>query len=292
MATDELCIRWGALFEAYVFQMFRACSHGANRYPCIDFRTHDQIKIPNGPRLPVKRKRGKATTAKGLPESLVSELRTLLSSPDNAVNPLCMGADRRQASDLPALEAWRAQLSAMDANLNEPSVVPLVFSEFDDKQLEFGRVATVSDVPIPDCCYGKRCITFRVLGVVSPLQAFLTPGEQREVDSSASPVFEPDAACLLCIRHVHDAMHKIRGAMLLNPLAEIGRAQMSVPPFQNAVDQPGGYKLSTMAITPSSQVSLGVHVVGASGALRLARNPLTGREYIDQEALKYRGADF
>ena len=44
-----------------------------------------------------------------------------------------------------------------------------------------------------------------------------------------------------------------------------------------------------MAITPESQTSLGVHVVGTSGALRLALNPATGREYIDQSAVKYKG---
>ena len=86
-------------------------------------------------------------------------------------------------------------------------------------------------------------------------------------------------------------MQKVRGALLLNPAAEIGRAQMAVPPFQNPVNIPGGYRQSAMSITPESQTSLGVSVVGTSGALRLALNPVTGREYIDQEAVKYRGED-
>jgi hypothetical protein len=87
-------------------------------------------------------------------------------------------------------------------------------------------------------------------------------------------------------------MQKVRAALLLNPLAEIGRAQMAIPPFQNVVSQPGGYRAAVMSITPTSRVSLGIHVVGMSGELRLALNPLTGREFIDQEALKYNGADF
>ena len=56
---------------------------------------------------------------------------------------------------------------------------------------------------------------------------------------------------------------------MLNPMAEIGRAQMTVPPFQNMVNQPGGYRHSALALTPESQTSLGVSVVGTSGALRL-----------------------
>lgn len=120
----------------------------------------------------------------------------------------------------------------------------------------------------------------------------MTPGEQREIDGSDNPTFEPDAACLLCIRNLHDSMQRVHAALLLNPAAEIGRAQMVIPPFQNVIDQPGGYRASAMSITPTSRTSLGVHVVGMSGNLRLALNPITGREFIDQESLKYKGADF
>jgi hypothetical protein len=240
--------------------------------------------------MPVKRKRG-APRAATLSMTMLAELRQLLGDDSHAVSPVHALVDRRADHFGPALEAWRDELGLMDVGLAEGALVPISTSEHDDVQLEFGRAARLSGVPIPTCAYGADCTAFKVMGVKQALHQFMTPAEQRQVDEAAVPVFEPDGACLLCIRALHHSMNRVRAALVLNPRAELGRDHMTVPPFQNLVGQPGGYKSSAMGVTPCSYLSLAVNVVGGSGALQLAVNPITGREYIDQEALKY-GMDF
>jgi hypothetical protein len=188
------------------------------------------------------------------------------------------------------LHAWAEHLSLLQTRGAELALMPLVYSKHDDTQLQFDRVTEKSKVRVPECCYNEHCAAFRILGVTRPLQAFLTPSEQREVDENNAPVFEPDAACLLCIRQLHKQMHDVRNALLLNPMAELGSALPS-PPFQNAVNQPGGYREDAMAITPTNQSAIAAFMVGTSGALSLGLDPLTGREFINQEALKF-GSDF
>lgn len=279
MADDKvenpagLHIQWGSTFEAYLFFVHLVSDAESNRYPGIA-------------QMPAKRKRG-AKVKHELSASTTAELNMLLSSETHAVNPILLREDYAVDKHMPAIEAWQQQLSVLDAGTAENALISLCTSEFDDKQLEFGRVTKTSNSPIPDCCYRTECVVFRIMGVNKPLQQFLTPSEQRQVDEAEHPFFETDAACLLCIRHIHESMQKVRGALLLNPQAELGRAHMTVPPFKNIVNQPGGYRRSAMALTPENQTSLGVFVTGSSGALRLALNPATGREYIDQEALKF-----
>lgn len=272
-AAAGLHIQWGATFEAYLFFTHLANDTTATRY------------LSTTP-IPLKRKRGaKIKTEVSL--STTAELNQLLSSETHAVNPIFLREDYAFDKHLPAIQAWHQQLSVLDAGTAENALISLCTSEFDDKQLEFNRTTKTSNDRIPDCCYKTECVANRILGVNKPLQQFLTPSEQRQVDEAEHPIFETDAACLLCIRHIHESMQKVRGALLLNPQAEIGRAHMTVPPFKNIVNQPGGYKRSAMALTPEDQTSLGIFMVGTSGTLRLALNPVTGREYIDQEALKY-----
>jgi hypothetical protein len=289
--VDGLCVQWGVVFEAYVLQIFAASSHGVNRYMSTTQKLHNDTDAP-GHMAPLrcKRKRGEPVNAM-MSQTLKLELKALLSCESYTGSAMALAEDRRRIVDTPALKAWAEQLSNMDVGKDTPALVPLVYSEHDDSQLVFGRRAALSNVVIPLCCYGVECVAHKVLGVSGPLGIFMTPSEQRAVDEVIVPEFESDAACLLCIRHLHTAMQDIRGALLLNPIAELGRAQLSIPPFQNIVAQPGGYKASAMTITPSSRISLGIHMVGATGALRLVRNPLTGKEFIDQEALKH-GVDF
>jgi hypothetical protein len=260
-------VQWPSVLEAYVTHALDASVHGVDRFPCIP---------------PPKRKRG---ADPGPPKSVMLEIEHLLSDPGK---PLAIPPDERNAA---GLRAWGEHLALLRTTGNTGhALMPLVYSEHDDTQLRFDRVTDTSKTRVPECCYAEHCAAFRILGVTSPLQAFLDPAEQRNVDQAAVPQFEPDAACLLCIRHLHKQMHDVRGALLLNPLAE-PRAPLPSPPFQNAVNQPGGYREEAMAITPTNQSAVAAFVVGTSGALSLASDPLTGREFINQEALKF-GSDF
>lgn len=202
-----LSFSWGATFEAYVYYMCAVADSGKSRFPSVTHRVHDQLDLP-GISLPVKRKRGSKVRHE-LPMTLKTELRNLLSSDEHAVNPVMIGADRRKDTHASALEAWKKELSTLDVGRQEVALISLCTSEFDDKQLEFARVARTSLAAIPDCCYGKDCVAFKVMGVNKPLQQFLTPSEQHKIDTDENPVFEPDGACLLCIRHIHEAMQKV-----------------------------------------------------------------------------------
>ena len=202
-----LSFSWGATFEAYVYYMCAVADSGKSRFPSVTHRVHDQLDLP-GVSLPVKRKRGSKVKHE-LPMTLKTELRNLLSSDGHAVNPVMMGTDRREDTHASALEAWKKELSTLDVGRQEVALISLCTSESDDKQLEFGRVARTSLAPIPDCCYGKDCVAFKIMGVNKPLQQFLTPSEQHKIDTDECPVFEPDGACLLCIRHIHEAMQKV-----------------------------------------------------------------------------------
>lgn len=308
---------------------------GVGRYPCFLQCGNTESVPPGVLPPPTKRKRGQMTS-ESLPETLAIEVRQLLEASARTIEapPLTLGDDRRLAREGAAMDAWKQLLLSSGAvgplapaRPESLAFVEMSYSEHEDAQLRFGRTATSSGVAIPACLFGAECQAFRVRGVIQPLQLYLTPSEQREVDGADRPEFPPDGACLLCIRHTHQAMHAVYGALILNPAVsaaagpvlalcrgalarllcaaalcspadliacgptqvELGRRQYAAPHFQNVVNQPGGY-ITGAFLAPSS---LNTHIVGTSGGLRLASDPLIGREYIDQECIKYRpGPDF
>ena len=290
--AEPLSVDWPTAFQALMYT--HAASGAENRRPHTLTRGPGSFAPPGRVPLAARRKRGAAPSEPVFGPMLQYALRALLTPDDAAIDPVSLGHDPRRASSQQrtTLDAWRQQLVGQDGGAKEPTLVPVTYTDADDIQLEFGRCAKSSGVVVPDCCYGPECAAFSVLGVTAPLQQYMTPSEQAEIDSAAVPVFETDGACLICIRSVYTSMHSLRGALLLNPAAEINRHAMCIPPFQNTVGGPGGYKESAASITPSSATSLGIHMAGDSGALRLVKNPATGRLYIDQEALKFGGADF
>lgn len=211
MPPASMHVAWPTLLETWIH--FRGWAKaGGGRYPSF-MQCGNTGDVPPGVLAPgSKRKRGK-TLVTELPKTLAIEVRQLLDVGSRTITaPIELGHDRRQAREGAAMDAWKQLLLSSGAvgplapsDPGSLGFIEMSFSEHEDAQLRFGRVAATSQTPIPTCLFGPECQAFRVRGVIQPLQLYLTPSEQRTVDGAEAPVFPSDGACLLCTRHTHQA---------------------------------------------------------------------------------------
>lgn len=211
MPQASMHVAWPTLLETWIH--FRGWAKaGGGRYPSF-MQCGNTGDVPPGVLAPgSKRKRGK-TLATELPKTLAIEVRQLLDVGSRTITaPIELGHDRRQAREGAAMDAWKQLLLSSGAvgplapsDPGSLGFIEMSYSEHEDAQLRFGRVAAASQTPIPTCLFGPECQAFRVRGVIQPLQLYLTPSEQRAADAAETPTFPSDGACLLCTRHTHQA---------------------------------------------------------------------------------------
>lgn len=75
------------------------------------------------------------------------------------------------------------------------AIVPISTAEWDNKQLEWGRVLHTG-VGVPECSNGPDCQALEIPMNQGPLQAYLSPDEEESGIIPDAPHF-----CLLCIRY-------------------------------------------------------------------------------------------
>ena len=142
--------------------------------------------------------------------------------------------------------------------------------EWDNKMLEWGR----TDAPL--CAAGCACAATTLVMNQGPLHAYRLPSDPHH-----------HGYCLLCIRQDVEGL-----VMSVNARSKTtcGRVPVIMPPFKNAVG-PGGYDPAACSVTPHNQSIFtgNVWIVRASGRLQVRLNPETGKCYVDQGELVYRG---
>lgn len=180
--------------------------------------------------------------------------------------------------------AWHAGLqachSAVDRELTESgecrtgdgvTFVDVATVEHDNRQLEWGREG------VPLCAAGSFCAATSLVMNQGPLHAYELPSKSRGFLKY----------CLLCCRGDVEGMVMSVAAQSKSMCA---RVPVITPPFKNCVG-PGGYDPAQCSVTPTNQsVFVGnVWIVRLSGPLQVRLNAETGKCYVDQGALVYRG---
>ena len=175
------------------------------------------------------------------------------------------GAEARAA----ALEAASA---ANVRRCDPPAFVPVSPSDHDDRMLRW-------DDPGCPCASGAACVAAQLPGAPGPLPWYVPPGVKRED-------YEPPAFCLLCIRADAAAAVRVYGAVVASSQLQLGRAAVTLPPFQNLSDCAGGYHYAAMGVKPSQHVFAPVCVAGPNIPL-VVRTGADGVVHVDQSAGKW-----
>lgn len=160
-------------------------------------------------------------------------------------------------------------------NVLPPAAIPLSGARHDCMQLRYNR-------PGPLCAGGPECIGACLAGAPAALKVYQTPAEAKAGVFPPSPAF-----CLLCIRTDAAALVKTLTAVVSSSAAAIGGAAMVMPPFQNLVNCPDGYRSECLGVTPTTGfVFAPISIAGPSDKLIVAydESAMDGF-YVDQTPL-------
>jgi hypothetical protein len=145
--------------------------------------------------------------------------------------------------------------------------IPISTVEHENTQLKYGRTA-------PTCAADHECEAHSLPGNRGPLHVYRS---LTETEKEGACIF-----CLLCIRR--DAQ-----AIQLAQRANTGSTSFIIPPFQNLVDTPGGYRAAAMGVQATTSIC-GVNIVGVSNCLSVRHSVDTNEWYIDQGGIVFGGA--
>ena len=209
---------------------------------------------------PAEKKRRVTQNASKLDADIVKLQLMMTQESDDISRPIPMSPELIQAHK----ETLEVLNSMAPAHLTEegPLSIPVSTVEMDNENLVFDREG------LKECANQKECAAHLIHGPPNkPLNVYTGPGGH-------------GGLCLLCIR--------MECAMLVQMHRMCGSAPVTalLPPFCNMVDTPGGYRKSSMAVTPADQniIKGGVHIMGVSAGLCKTFNPLTGKFFVDQGA--------
>lgn len=166
-----------------------------------------------------------------------------------------------------ARAVYEAVAAAVGARSQTPStplaIIPIATVEHDNKYLVYGKGT---------CASGAACVGASLDGAPGPLDRYVLPCGEETVTGY----------CLLCTRTDAAAINVVYNEVgRLHPKG--GQSPMIVPPFQNPVNTPGGYKSECCGVTPSSSIFSPVHVVGSNFDMRVVTIP-GGKLAVDQDA--------
>lgn len=184
-------------------------------------------------------------------------------------------------------ESWGDIIQSMAYKPGCSEPIPISTVGHENKQLVFSRPH------IPVCMYDKECCALSLVNAPAPLCKYLSPDEQLEYEASQGQILPESAktpgACLLCIRRDVEMLAMYFKTLPGNTLPSANKPQYFVPPFQNLVNTPSGYKQTYMGCTPECNLGMSVFVCGSVGFLPVRSDP-AGYMYVDQQKLVYTGA--
>lgn len=164
------------------------------------------------------------------------------------------------------------QASAANVRCDPPACIPVSPSDHDDAMLRW-------DDPGCLCASGAACVAAQLPGAPGPLPWYAPPGVRRAD-------YEAPAFCLLCIRADAAATVRVYEAVVSSSRLQLGRAAVTLPPFMNLSDCPGGYHYAAMGVKPSQHVFSPVCVAGPQIPVVVRTDP-HGVQYVDQSAGKW-----
>lgn len=162
--------------------------------------------------------------------------------------------------------------SAANVHCDPPAIIPVSTADHDDTMLRW-------DAPDCPCASGAACVAAQLPGAPGPLPWYVPPGTPRAD-------YEPPAFCLLCMRSDAAATVRVYEAVVASSRLQLGRAAVTLPPFQNLSDCPGGYHFAAMGVKPSQHVFSPVCVAGPQISL-VVRTGDDGVVFVDQSAGKW-----
>ena len=144
-----------------------------------------------------------------------------------------------------------------------PALIPVATVEHDNMQLMYSAQGT--------CAAKCACVGAGLDGAPGPLDSYVLPCGNTAVSGY----------CLLCIRCDAAALNAVYNEVAKQG-PKIGRPAIVVPPFQNLVECPNGYKASCCGVRPDSALFTPVHVVGCNFDMRVVQRG--GTLCVDQDA--------
>lgn len=151
-----------------------------------------------------------------------------------------------------------------------PAAIPVCTVADDNKML-------VWDDDAHPCASGHDCVAAHLAGAPGPLPFWVPPGATRATYSQ--PAF-----CLLCIRTDAAALVAVYRRIVSSASADLGRAAITLPPFQNLVRCVGGYHEMALGVRPDHFLFAPVSIVGANFPMDVVVDPATGKKRVDQTA--------
>ncbi|MGB0550500.1 MAG: hypothetical protein ACPGR8_15320 [Limisphaerales bacterium] len=163
-------------------------------------------------------------------------------------------------------------------NISPAARIPVSGALHESKQLYYNRPGA------PECACGPECLGARLPGSPgTPLKVYQTPAEAAEGVYPPAPAF-----CLLCLRADAAALAKTLSAVVAGSEAGLYKAALVLPPFQNKVGVPDGYKQEYLGVSPqySTFVFTPISIVGAHPELLTVEYDSGAKSsYVDQQAL-------
>lgn len=219
-------------------------------------------------------------------------------TPSEAAALLAFAGKETMRLHLPAVAPTRAVVDTVCDTISEAlmlctpteesqQLVPISTAHHENGQLCWSRVsATHPTISVPLCRYGEHCDAHCLEHAPGCLPVYLTPREQDEFDKTG--VVPPMAMfCLLCIRRDAQAMYMLHTMTPVNSQVDLGRPTLVVPPFQNIVNAPGGYRADVLGVPPSEKWACNVSIVGVSNQIKVAYDAHGARWHVDQSAILY-----
>lgn len=182
---------------------------------------------------------------------------------------------RFSGPDDPISVVSQALIDGAVPNITPPPAIPISGAAHECFQLQWNRPG------VPACSSGPECVAALLPGAPGPLPIYLTPAEEADRTELPAPHF-----CLMCIRADAAALVKTLGAVVRASGPGLGCAAMAMPPFQNLVNCPDGYKESCLGVRPfDSAVFTPISIAGPGAASRVEYDPAPPRGgfYVDQQ---------
>lgn len=133
-----------------------------------------------------------------------------------------------------------------------PAIIPVATVEHDNTQLMYGAHGT--------CVAQTACVGAGLDGSPGALNSYVLPCGNTAVSGY----------CLLCIRCDAAALNAVYNEVA-RQRPKTNNPAIVVPPFQNLVNCPNGYKAACCGVTPNSALFSPVHVVGCNFAMRVVQ---------------------
>lgn len=220
--------------------------------------------------------------------------------PSEAAAILAFAGDETMRLRLPVAASERAVVAVVRDTISEAlthatpngqpgATVPISTALHENGQLCWGRrSAKHAQITVPICRYGDNCDALCLEHAPGPLPVYLTPAEQDTFDETGT-VPEMALFCLLCIRRDAQALYLMHSMAPVNSQAELARPTLVVPPFQNLVDVPGGYKCNVFSVPPVERWGCNIAIVGVSNKLVVTHDAHSNRWHVDQTELMWGG---